>query len=190
MILRHAAEVIAAEGVSGLSMERLGRAAGISKSLIYSYFPTLNDLLWALLEREYTDLRKLQTEAADSAETIEQMVRRVTRVYLKYIEDRGMLMEMLASQPAVTQYGDPTTYARQPAVEYFTDTISKTFGIDPSIAAPAIDISFGLPAAAGKYLIHHDTDRQTIEDITVAMILGAVEALSKTHAISLKPLKR
>ena len=34
MILDHAAKFIAAEGVSALTMERLGKEAGISKSLV------------------------------------------------------------------------------------------------------------------------------------------------------------
>ncbi len=190
MILEHAAEAIATEGISSINMERLGRAVGVSKSLIYSYFPSLNDLLWALLKQEYTHLRKLQAEAADSAETLEQLVRRVTRVYLKYIEERGLLMERLSAEPAVTQYGDPTMYGRQPAVDYLTKTISKTLGIDPAIAAPAIDISFGLPAAAGRYLTQHEVDRQKIEDITVTMILGAIEAVGKSYNLSFKPLEK
>lgn len=190
MILEHAAEVISAEGISSINMERLGRAVGVSKSLIYSYFPSLNDLLWALLKQEYTHLRKLQAEAAESAETLEQLVRRVTGVYLKYIEERGLLMERLSAEPSVTQFGDPTMYGRQPAVEYLTKTISKTLGIDPGIAAPAIDISFGLPAAAGRYLIHHEIDRQTVENITVTMILGAIEAIGKNYTLAFKPLKK
>jgi len=41
LILDHAANVIAAEGVSALSMERLGREAGVSKSLVYAYYPSM-----------------------------------------------------------------------------------------------------------------------------------------------------
>jgi hypothetical protein len=57
-----------------------------------------------------------------------------------------------------------------------------------SVAVPAMDISFGLPAAAGHYLIRHDVSRQTIEDITVTMIIGSVEALKQKYDTALKPL--
>ena len=190
MILDHAAKVIGIEGVSGINMERLGRAVGVSKSLIYSYFPSLNDLLWALLKREYSELRRRQFEAAESAKTLEQLVRRVTHTYLVYIEERGMLLERLAAAPSVNRPNDPTMYGRQPSVGYFTEIISKTLGIDPEIAAPAVDISFGLPAAAGHYLTNHDIDRQTVEDITVTMILGAIEAIGKNYTLAFKPLKK
>ncbi|MFZ9394908.1 MAG: TetR/AcrR family transcriptional regulator, partial [Erythrobacter sp.] len=51
LILDHTAEIIAREGVSALSMDRIGREAGISKSLVYNYFPNMTDLLRQLLQR-------------------------------------------------------------------------------------------------------------------------------------------
>ena len=67
LILDHTAEIISAEGVAALSMERIGRDAGISKSLVYNYFPNLNMLLRELLERELRRLRRMQGEAAEGA---------------------------------------------------------------------------------------------------------------------------
>lgn len=190
MILDHAATFIAAEGVSALTMERLGKEAGISKSLVYAYYPSMTDLLQALLKREYALLRKQQTIAADSAETFEQLVRRITRSYLAYIEDRGLLLERLMAEPSVAALGDPTKFKRSTAVDHIAKIVADTFDIDIEIAIPVVDISFGMPAAAGNYLIHHHANRQTIEDITVAMIVGSVEAIKQKYDTSLKPLVR
>ena len=60
LILDHTAEIIAAEGVTAVSMERIGREAGISKSLVYNYFSNLTELLRELLERELRHMRCLQ----------------------------------------------------------------------------------------------------------------------------------
>jgi len=46
-------------------MDRIGREAGISKSLVYNFFPTMTDHLRQLLQREWRRLRCLQAEAAD-----------------------------------------------------------------------------------------------------------------------------
>ncbi|MFT7130941.1 MAG: AcrR family transcriptional regulator [Gammaproteobacteria bacterium] len=190
MILDHAAEFIATDGVSALSMERLGKEAGISKSLVYAYFPSMNELLQTLLKREYKLLRLDQTVAADSAETFEQFVRRITRSYLAYIEKRGLLLERLMAEPSVAALGDPTTYRRSVAVDHVAKIVSDNFNIDIEIAKPVIDISFGLPAAAGNYLISNHANRQTIEDITVAMMIGSIEAIRQKYETSLKPLIR
>ena len=124
MILDHAAELIASHGVSAVSMERLGREAGVSKALVYTYFPSVKDLLQALLKREYRHIRKLQYEAAESAETFEQLVRRITSVYLSYIDERGLVLDRLAAEPSVADHGDPTEYSREAAVDYLAKLIS------------------------------------------------------------------
>jgi AcrR family transcriptional regulator len=188
LILDHAASVIDVEGVSALSMERLGREAGISKSLVYAYFPSMKGLLQTLLKREYRRLRLLQTEAAESAETFEQLIRRVTATYLTYMEERGLILDRLAAEPSLSDHGDPTEYSREKSVTYFAEIVRDNFGIDMSVALPALDISFGMPAAAGHYLTRHDVSRQTIEDITVTMIIGSIEALQQKYKTSLKPL--
>jgi len=188
LILDHAAKVISAEGVSALSMDRLGREAGISKSLVYAYYPSMKEVLQTLLRREHKRLRQLQSEAADSAETFEQLVRRVTNVYLTYMEERGLILDRLAAEPSLSDKGDPTEFSRDSAVNYVSQVVSDNFGIDISVAQPAIDISFGMPSAAGHYLTRHDLSRQTIEDITVTMIIGSIEALRKKYNSSLKPL--
>ena len=190
MILDHAARIIADEGVAVVTMERLAKEANISKALVYNYFPNVTIVLQTLLTREYRHLRRLQYEAANSAETLEQLVRRVTNVYLSYIGKRGMLIERLAVEPTVANSGDPTEYSREVAVDYLAKILTDNFGIDESIAKPAVDISYGLPAAAGHYITRHDTNLQTIEDITVTMILGSIEAIRENYNRSLKPLKK
>jgi AcrR family transcriptional regulator len=190
LILDAAAQVVAEEGVSALSMDRLGKTANISKSLVYAYYPSMKELLQTLLKREFTRLRELQDAAAASAETFEQLVRRVTTTYLSYMDERGLILERLAAEPSLSQHGDPTDFSRDIAVKHLAKIVYENFGVDMSIALPAVDISFGMPAAAGNYLIHNDVSRQTIEDITVTMIIGSIEALSNNYKRSFKPLKK
>jgi AcrR family transcriptional regulator len=188
MILDHAANLIASEGVSSVTMERLGQEAGISKALVYNYYPNVVVLLQTLLTREYKRIRKLQFKAAESAETLEQLVRRVTNVYLSYIQEHGLLIDRLAAEPMVADAADPTEYGREAAVDYIAHIISKNFEIEMELARPVIDISYGLPAAAGHYITHHDSNLQTIEDITVTMIIGSLQAIKEKYETSLRPL--
>jgi AcrR family transcriptional regulator len=176
------------EGVSAVTMERLGTEAAISKALVYNYFPSVKLLLQTLLTREYRHLRRVQLEAAESAETLEQMVRRVTKVYLSYISDRGLIIERLSLEPSVANSGDPNKYGRDPAVNYLAEILCDNFNIDMEVARATVDISYGMPTAAGQYLIHNDINLQTLEDITVAMILGSYQAIQKRYETSLKTL--
>lgn len=188
MILDCAAELVAREGVSGISMDNLGRSIEVSKSLVYAYFPSMNDVLQAVLEREYRRLRKRQKEAAEGAETIEQLVRRVTHAYLGYIEERGLILDRLAAEPYIADH-DPTAYGREVAVRELATLLQPALDMDLEFLYPVVDISFGLPAAAGHYLTRHDVSLETVEDITVTMILGSIEAIQKRYRTAFRPLQ-
>jgi TetR/AcrR family transcriptional regulator, fatty acid biosynthesis regulator len=177
LILDHTAAIVAREGVAQLSMESIGREAGISKSLVYTYFPNLTDLLRALYQREMKQLRRRQADAAEGVESMEQLVRSVTHAYLGYIDERGLIIERLQAEPSVSENHDPTDFNRDIAVDYLTDIALRFYKLPREIARAATDISFGLPASAGSYLLRHDLDLQTIEDLTVAMILGTFSGL-------------
>jgi TetR/AcrR family transcriptional regulator, fatty acid biosynthesis regulator len=177
LILDHTAEIIARDGVASLSIEQIGKEAGISKSLVYAYFPNLTALLRELYQREMRQLRRRQADAAENVESIEQLVRSVTHAYLSYIDERGLIIERLQAEPSVSEHHDPTDFNRDVAVDYLTDVVLRFYKLPRPIARAATDISFGLPASAGSYLHRHDLDLKTLEDLTVAMIIGTFSDL-------------
>jgi TetR/AcrR family transcriptional regulator, fatty acid biosynthesis regulator len=177
LILDHTADIIARDGVATLSIEQIGKEAGISKSLVYAYFPNLTALLRELYQREMRQLRRRQADAAENVESIEQLVRSVTHAYLSYIDERGLIIERLQAEPSVSEHHDPTDFNRDVAVDYLTDIVLRFYKLPRPIARAATDISFGLPASAGSYLHRHDLDLKTLEDLTVAMIIGTFSDL-------------
>lgn len=190
LILDHAADMVNREGVALLTMERIGQKAGISKSLVYNYFPNLTELLRDLLERELKTLRRLQFQAAESATTLEELIQKVTHVYLKYISERGQIIERLQSEPSVSSLSDPTEYSRDGAVSYIAEIVSSHLEIPHDIAVAITDISFGLPASAGEYLLRSGDELEKIEKLTVSMILGSIMMVRNDHFTRTKVLRR
>jgi TetR/AcrR family transcriptional regulator, fatty acid biosynthesis regulator len=190
LILDQTAEIVAREGVATLSIEQIGREAGISKSLVYAYFPNLTELLRELYQREMKHLRRLQAAAAAGADTFEGLVRSVTHEYLKYYDERGLIIERLQNEPSVSAMHDPTDYGRDAAVDYLTDIVMTHFDLPREIARAATDISFGLPASAGSYLRRHDLPLKTVEDLTVTMIIGTIMNVKNEYVARKQPLKR
>ena len=190
LILDKTAEIVAKEGVANLSMDQVGREAGISKSLVYNYFPNLNDLLKVLLERELRHLRRAQRKAAEEADTFEELVRGVTHAYLTYIDERGLIVERLQAEPSVSDTHDPTDYSRDTAVEYLGQLAQDLFDLPPEIARAATDISFGIPSAAGMFLLKRQLPLDQIEDLTVTMILGTFAAIKTDYTINKTQLRR
>lgn len=189
MILDHAAEVVAKEGVSAITMERLGREAGISKSLVYAYFPSMTELLKTLLKREHLRLRKRQVKAVQHVETFEQLVRTTTNTYLTYMDERGLIIDRLAAEPSIAESGDPIDFGREYAVRFMAEILCDNFEIDMEVATIGVDIALGLPYAAGHYLTRHDVSKQKVEDLTVALMIGSIEGLRNNYERSFKPLK-
>ncbi len=190
IILDRAAEIVAAEGISAVTMDRVAKAADVSKSLVYVYFQSTTELLQKLLQRELKELRLKQAAAAEGARTFRELVRGVTHAYLSQIDERGLIISRLQNEPSVAQgTGNPTDFRQDAAVRFLAEIVTENFGIPMELAIPASSISFGLPIAAGDYLDSEDADLPVIEDLTVTMIIGCVEALQKNYVTMHKPLK-
>lgn len=190
MILDAAAAMIEREGMWQLSMERVASHAEISKALIYKYFTNLESLLGELLQRELRLLRREQAMAAEAATTFEELVRGVTKVYLRNIARKGLLIERLQADPAISRSTSPTDFNRGEAVDYIAAIMSRNFDMPLETARAVTDISFGVPSAAGAYLLHHDVDVDDLEDITVAMIIGSVNGVRNDYMMRKRKLLR
>ena len=190
LILDRTADIVAREGVAQLSVERIGKEAGISKSLVYAYFPNLTELLRELYQREMKQFRRLQSDAAATASTFEGLVRAITHVYLSYMHKRGQLIERLQAEPSVSEAHDPTDFSRDRAVDYLTAIVIRHFDLPPDIARAATDISFGLPASAGSYLLRGNLDLKTLEDLTVTMIIGTIVHVKDEYVLRHQPLRQ
>lgn len=183
LILDEAAATIIAEGLSAVSMEGLGRAAGVSKALIYNYFPSRSVLLSELLIREYRVFQRGGLAAAEQATDFEALVRVTTRAYLTHVATRGVLIQRLLNEPTVAQAIRGTEgEERQLTVRYFARAMTREFAVDEKLAATATDLLMGLTGAAGDYLFRSEGDIAEIEDMVVAMIMAAVRDLAARPA--------
>ena len=189
MILDEAAEIISREGVANLSLEGIGQQAGVSKSLVYNYFGSLLELMKELLDRELKAQRRSQFEAAKKARTFEELIRNITHAYLTYIAERGLIIERLQAEPSVSGTHDPTDYGRSGAVDYLVPIVAGHFDLPEDLARAAIDISFGLPSAAGQYLLRGAMPLEEVEDITVSMILGSFTQFHTDYKARRQPLE-
>lgn len=180
LILDEAAKIVADEGVSAVSMERMGREAGISKALVYNYFPSRNALLSELLIREYRRFQAVARAATVGHADLETLIRVTTRAYLAHVAESGMLIQRLMNEPAVaTAIRSIDAQGRQLTAAFFAGQIVTQYAIDPQLAATVADILMGLTGAAGDYLASSGDDLGHVENLVVAMIMAALERVSK-----------
>lgn len=182
-ILAEAARLVLAEGVSELNMERLGRAAGVSKGLVYAYFPTRTDLLLALLRREQLDFQTRARAIADAARGsgLEATVRQTTQAWLDHVADRGGLIDRLLDDPQVAAAADRGS-AREATVAYFGRAIAEHCQLDAATARSLADLLMGLTGAAGQRLRRTDEPRDAMRDLVVRLIFAVLDDFSGRRA--------
>ena len=66
-LLLDAARVFASQGMEKASMSQIAREAGVSKSLLYHYYPSKDALIFAIIEAHLEDLNAALAEATDTS---------------------------------------------------------------------------------------------------------------------------
>jgi len=182
LILDCAARLILEGGLTEISMERVGRDAGVSKALIYNYFPNMADLLRALLEREIKELRKRGIEEVQAADNYQDLVRRTTRMYIRHIAQRGPLLQRLWNEGSVARsVAEKHKRGQDETMRYFAERARKEYGLPQQVAIAAVDMQMALTERAAQHLHNTNNDVELATDICVHLLLGGMESLSRAY---------
>lgn len=101
-ILDAAARLFAARGFSGASMADLAKACGTSKSLVYHYFPSKDDVLYAVMTSHLDDLVGAAEGAAQSGDAkarLHALTRAFMRLYVGAEDRHKVLLNELDNLP-------------------------------------------------------------------------------------------
>ena len=178
LILDAAAQIVTSEGVSAVNMDRLGRDAGISKALVYNYYPNRNDLLRALLLREVRLYHDQQRVAAENARDVDTLIRITTRTYLDHIVEKGVLIERLMNEPAIAVgMGELERSGRRQTIEYLAARLNHGLTMPKNVARMMVELTLGLTGAGGAYLDRSGCDINLLEDMLVTIIKANVAAV-------------
>ncbi len=183
MILDKAAAVVTAEGISAVTMERVGREAGVSKPLVYAYFQNVTTLLQELLLRDQRRLWELQTIAVSEATDFDELIRFTTRTYLKHAEKNGMHIQRLMGEPSVAAvFQERERESRQRVIEFLAKEIAHSFNVPRDVAILATELSMGMTGAAGELISRGVVSRKKIEEIVICLFKGSVASLREQYS--------
>lgn len=181
LILDETARLVISGGVSAVSMERLGRDAGISKALVYNYFPNRTDLLSELLKREVKQFQHEGRAAVEASTSFEDMVRRTSRAYLQHVKDRGLLIQRLLHEPSVAaSVRDIDKRERTVTTRFLAKEIRESYDIPADIALIATELLMGVTGAAGEVLARGDEDVERLEQFVMTIVFAALPKIAKS----------
>lgn len=178
-ILDDAARLILEEGLTAVTMERLGRESGVSKALVYNYFPSREVLLASLLHREQADLDSRGMERALKAESYEDLIRQTTRTYLEHTSERGALIQALLADPSVARLMEAeSAEGLERTIRYFVRETRREYGLSREMATLAVQMLMAMTDRAGKLVAERAVDIPTAEEMCVQIITGGARQLA------------
>jgi TetR/AcrR family transcriptional regulator, fatty acid biosynthesis regulator len=181
-ILDVAARLIVEEGVSAVSMERLGRDAGISKALCYAYFENRTELLSQLLVREYPAFRGGPMEC-EPGETFEALIRRTTTYFIDRYVANGILIQRLMNEPSVAEAVAEIHHdGRAATATFFGAESSRAYGVSPARAPVMANLMMGITRSAALMLLANEASHDELINMVVTMIIGAAREIADAEA--------
>ncbi|MEA2421623.1 MAG: hypothetical protein QOF55_722 [Thermoleophilaceae bacterium] len=173
-LLEAGARVFTERSYDDASMAEVARAAGISKGLLYHYFPSKRDLFVATLEAAAADLREL-TQPDPGLPPAQQLVNALD-AYLGWIEEHAdsyaKLLESASGSDDVRSY---MAQMRAETVERMLAAVVR--GGDPAAVRAALHgFLWFTDGACLDWLAHRDLTREQVRDMLVTTFAGAVGA--------------
>ncbi len=177
-ILDVAARLVNEEGVSAVSMERLGREGGISKALCYAYFENRTELLSQLLLREYPAFQGGEMKA-EPGESFEHLIRRTTAYFIDSYAANGVLIQRLMNEPSVAEaVAERHQEGRAATAQFFGAQARQAFGVSAERAPMIANLMMGITGSASRMLLASEAAHDELIDVVVTMIVGATREIA------------
>lgn len=184
-ILDVAARVIVEAGLQAATMERLARASGVSKALVYTYFATRDVLLGALLQREQAELGDRGMAAALRADSFPDLIAQTTRHYLEHVRDRGPLIAALLADPGTAALMEAESQVnRDQTIRYLVRATRRAYGLGLPQAIAAVDLLMAVTGRAGTLVAQGDLEIEVAVEMCQQIALGGLARLAASPPIS------
>jgi AcrR family transcriptional regulator len=171
-LLQVAESVIVQHGLHGASMKQIAALAGISETQAYNYFRSREELLVALVRREFATIRAARQEDIENTREHYELITRTTQTYLRKIGERGGLLLTLLSSPDVraglraerkqTQATQTRTHAKG---------LAELYGIPRSVAFGCTAVLTTVSLRAGKLIADKHISLAAAERLCLAIVV-------------------
>ena len=178
LLLDKGADLFTRFSYDELSMARIAKEAGISKALLYHYFPSKEAYFVATLEEKAAELQQ-RTEPDPSLPPFEQLAGSLEAYLIWIDENAGSFDRMIRSSGAVPEVRALLDRVRADTVKRISEGLSE--GAPPSpILRTAVRGWIGfMDGACLDWVEHRDIDRETLHGLLLGTLMGAVLAANE-----------
>jgi AcrR family transcriptional regulator len=182
-LLELGADLFSRYSFAELSMVQIAREAGISKPLLYHYFPSKRDYFLATLGAGVAQLAQ-RTEPSPDAEPIEALSHSVG-AFLEWVEERDLAYrKLLASAGEVPEVKALIDEVRDRTSDRIVDGLGYADGPPPKVRAATRAWLWFMDGAILDWLEHRDLSRDELRDFLLGSLAGALVAAGAADALA------
>ena len=173
LLLELGADLFTRHAYDELSMAKIAREAGISKALLYHYFPSKEAYFVATLEKAAAELEE-RTRPDESLEPLEQLSGSLD-AYLGWVEEyEDSYAKMIRSAGLVPEVKTMLDRVRSDTARRIIEGISGDKPATPVLRTAVTGWLWFMDGAILDWVEHRDMDRQTLHGLLLGSLLGAV----------------
>jgi AcrR family transcriptional regulator len=158
-----------------LSMAKIAREAGISKALLYHYFPSKEAYFVATLEEKAAELQR-RTDPDPGLPPLEQLSASLD-AYLAWVEENASSFDkMIRSSGAVPEVRALLDRVRADTVKRISEGLSPDGPPSPVLRTAVRGWLGFLDGACLDWIEHRDVEREVVHALALSTLTGAVLA--------------
>jgi AcrR family transcriptional regulator len=174
-LLERATELFATHGYDELSMAKLAREAGISKPLLYHYFPSKRDLFEAALAQAAEEhLRRIDSPRADLPPAEE--LSRSLDAYLGWIADNSAAYQKLIRSAGIPEVRDVIDRVREETAQRILAGLVPDRTPPPKVRAAVRAWLWYMDGVCTDWVREGDLERDEVKGLLLGTLLGALTA--------------
>jgi len=176
-LVARATELFATHGYEELSMSRIAREAGISKALLYHYFPSKRDYFIATLAGGAEELRR-RVEPDPGLPPAEALGASV-EAYLAWIDENAdAYQKLFPSAAAVPEVRELVEGVRSATADRILEGIGATE--NPRARTAVQGWLWFMDGACLDWIAHRDLERSELHGLLLGTLAGALVAAGVT----------
>ena len=173
-LLELGAELFTRYAYDELSMARIAKEAGISKALLYHYFPSKEAFFLATLEEKAAELGA-RTQPDPSLPPFEQLSSSLD-AYLGWIEENASSYDKMIRSSGVPEVRALLDRVRSDTAARIVDGLRGDKPASPPLRTAVRGWLGFMDGACLDWVAHKDLDRETLHGLILGTLLGALLA--------------
>jgi AcrR family transcriptional regulator len=181
-----ASQLVAAEGLAAVTMERIAALAEVSKPVLYNHFPDRGALLTALLERCWRELDSAVQARLRQARSLDGCLEALVTGYFDELDRQGPVLQLMVTSGWHEPSVEVARRKRHQAAEReWSNVYQQRVGLPLAIAEPtAAILRTALQGAAAYWIEHPKGNRNDAIQTCLVIMRAGLDRLRRQHRLA------